>query len=296
MTPVDVKVYVPGASNVEHTTVAGAFYEGICRTGGNVAVEIRPIDRYVPSDVAVLFGVGKKAVPISWLRQRIIDGQNRGTGQTIVLEKGYIKRDIYYAAGWGGLNGRADFCNKNSPGDRWYALDTWMNQIERRSCGVVLVCGQVPHDASVQHINYRHWVQSTLTELSEKLPEGVRAVFRPHPLAPGLVDPVPGVEFSTRSLEDDLLRAQMVVTYNSNTGVDAALAGIPVYAADIGSMVYTIASHTLDKLFIPRSSDQLQWAKDIAYAQWTIEEMKTGMPWRHLLRGRSSLHTRAQLP
>ena len=28
--------------------------------------------------------------------------------------------------------------------------------------------------------------------------------------------------------------------------------------------------------------DRTQWAYDLAYAQWNLEEMKLGMPWKHL--------------
>ena len=32
----------------------------------------------------------------------------------------------------------------------------------------------------------------------------------------------------------------------------------------------------------PTLSNRLEWASNIAYCQWSIAEMKAGLPWQHL--------------
>jgi hypothetical protein len=251
-----MKVYLP-RENKEHIETLLAFQEGS-------GAEIKGINDYEPSDVAIIFGIGKKGIPVSFPRAKVFNGQKATGGITIVIEKGYIRRDEYYAVGINGLNNRAYFNNLNSPGDRFKELGV---ELKSGTDGYTLLCGQVPHDASVQNVLIDDWYQKIIKSLD--------VVFRPHPLFH--VEP-PGVEVSQKSLEDDLEGAGRVITYNSNTGVDAALRGLPVYAEDKGSMVYDIASQDLQDIHL---GDRTQWANNIAYSQWTPEEMARGLPWNH---------------
>ena len=273
-----VVVYTPGDANPEHAGVLEALYNGIVARGDNV--ELRSVDDYTVSHIAVVFGVGKKGVPVSYARGEIIRKQKEAGGQVLVLEKGYVRRDEYYAAGWGGLNNRANFRNSMMPPNRWRELG--MDIIPWKTAGdAILVCGQVPSDASVQNVDIIHWCASTVLALKKIAPER-EVIFRPHPLAINRTPTILHATMSTRPLAEDLRDAVYVVTYNSNTGVDAILNGVPVYAADEGSMVWDIASHNLPDATYPKANVLDQWAHDLAYTQWTTEEMKEGLPWEHL--------------
>jgi hypothetical protein len=89
---------------------------------------------------------------------------------------------------------------------------------------------------------------------------------------------------STRPLAEDLAEAHAVVTFNSNTAVDALLNGIPVFAHDQGSMCWPVANKSLISVDVPNKPDRSQWLSDFAYAQWTPEEMRSGRAWQHLFR------------
>jgi hypothetical protein len=56
----------------------------------------------------------------------------------------------------------------------------------------------------------------------------------------GKAKDVPGAPILDGELADALSGAAVVVTYNSNTGVDALLAGKSVTAADKGSMIWGV--------------------------------------------------------
>ena len=77
----------------------------------------------------------------------------------------------------------------------------------------------------------------------------------------------------------------MVVTLNSNSGVDAALAGVPVIAFDEGSMAWPVAGHKPQDAIHPPRPDRLRWAAELAWCQWTDREFETGECWEHLRRG-----------
>src|SRR5688572_29117795 len=107
------RVYLSG--NPVHDRVLRAFAEGC---GG----ELVEGWQYEPSKVAVVFGVYKSKVPISFPRGEIFQRQRKNNLDVVVLETGYINRgdgeNHHYAAGFNGLNGRADFRNRNMPDDR----------------------------------------------------------------------------------------------------------------------------------------------------------------------------------
>jgi hypothetical protein len=266
-----VNVYLSG--NPVHDRALRAFAEGC-------SGKLIEGWKYEPSDIAVIFGVYKSKVPISFPRGEVFRQQRAKNLDVVVLETGYINRGDgehhHYAAGFNGLNGRADFRNKGMPADRFEKLGVELmpwNQGED-----VILCGQVPWDASVEGSNHVKWLHLIAQEIRRVTKRKI--VFRPHPLAHV---PTPhGCELSTGPLASDLKRAHCVVTYNSNSGVEAILSGVPAYAFDKGSMIHGICEMELENIEDPAKPDRQQWANELAYAQWTLEEMRTGETWKHL--------------
>ncbi len=240
--------------------------------------------RYEPCDIAVVFGTGKKAVPASWPRGEIIKCHRSLNKNVMIIEKGFVKRDKYFHIGWNGLNGRANFLNKGMKPDRWPLLNTSLvSWQEPRKGGVVIVCGQVPWDASVQHSDHLDWCSETIAIL--RATTSRKIIFRPHPVIEGKVDyGVAGVELSKRALENDLARAHAVVTFNSNSAVDAVIRGIPVFTADKGSMALGVSNTDLSDIENPLTFPRQKWANNLAYSQWTLGEMSEGLPIAHLTR------------
>lgn len=241
--------------------------------------EITHLGDYRPSDVAVVMGVYKKFVPASYARGEVIAQQRRHAMDTLILETGYINRgdgaNNHYALGWNGLNGRANFKNRGSSDKRAKKLGVEMKPW--KDGDYVLLCGQVPWDASVDFTDHRAWLEEAAHNI--RALTGREIVFRPHPK--GDLPPIDGCRYSKGPIEQDLLNAHCVVTFNSNTGVDAVLAGVPVFAFDKGSMVYQVANKNWLKIERPEKPDRSQWLNDICYAQWTPEEMMSGEAWKH---------------
>lgn len=275
-----IAIYFP-RGNPEHTEMLGCFYEGL-RFDALMTVYAHDVTEYKPehTDIAVVFGIEKEKVPISHARGKIIRRQAERGLPTIILEKGYIERDEYYAVGIGGLNGRANFGNANSPDHRVQRLTNTKMKPWRESGEHVLVIGQVPTDASVENVNFFQWVDQTIKEIRKHTDRQI--IFRPHPLAVNRTPAFDGTVHSLKPLADDLEKAHAVVTYNSNTGVDAVLSGVPVFAADQGSMVYDIANRDLTDIEKPKTFDRDQWLNNISYAQWNPYEMRGGLAWQHI--------------
>ena len=260
----------------KHDRVILAFYEG-CPEPKKLIRDYK----YEPSDAAVVFGWIKLMDPTRRPRARVIEQQRNNGLDVIVLETGFVNRGEgethHYAAGLNGLNGRADYRNKGMPDDRARLLDVGLKPYNQREN--IVLCGQVPWDASVDKTDHVAWLRDS----AEKLRESPRkVVFRPHPQAS--LPPIDGCSYSTRPLTEDLRDAWAVVTFNSNSGVEALIAGVPVFASDEGSMVWDVCNRSFEDIESPALPDRTQWFNDLCYAQWTLDEMKEGLVWKHLFR------------
>jgi len=253
-------------------------------------------DEYRPSEIAALYGFHKRMSKVGSFRKEMYDTQNSLGHKVLTFERGFINRSIYHSVGWNGINGRADFVVKNCPKDRFEKLDVDVRDWKVKGKNI-LICGQVPWDSNVQHLNtgykkrpasvqgYMDWLSNTIKTVSENTHR--KLVFRPHPSFRRRkewyeVATPKWLEWSQNSLAMDLKRAKAVVVFNSNTAVEAAIQGIPVFACDIGSMAYPIANTDLTKINDPITPDRTQWLYDLAYKQWTLEELSQGLFWEHL--------------
>ncbi len=281
-----MKVRIYGSNEPLHNSALLDFARGVAEC--KVPVEMVDPRNYEPSDVAVVWGVYKKAVPYSQLRGNVIELQKLRGLQTIVIDSGYMQRDKpypyrYMACGLGGLNGRADFRNAEMPQDRFLALNQRMSPWQKKRGDAVILMGQIPWDASVQDINYRAWVRETLGRLRERTKREI--YYRPHPLDPSYnhkaVAPHPLLSQAT--LAADFRRAHCVVTYNSNSALDAILEGIPAFVLGEHDMLGPLANRSLDTLEEPEMPHRGQWLWNLAYTQWNGNEMKEGWPFRHLI-------------
>jgi len=239
-----------------------AFADGLRAHG--IEPDADPAD----CDLAVVWGVGDRAV---------IERQANQGRDVLVMEQGYIgDRAEYTSCGFNGLNGRADFVLNNMPRDRWQKHKDLLRPWRKRGSGeFIVIMGQLPGDQALSGVDFRAWVHSSAAWFGENAPD-VRVVYRQHPNGSLRVE-IPEV---TGSLEQCLKHAAMVVTFNSNSGVDGALAGVPVIAVDAGSMARAVAAHELT--INPPRPDRAQWARELAYCQWTTAEIADGRAWDHL--------------
>lgn len=82
-------------------------------------------------------------------------------------------------------------------------------------------------------------------------------------------------------LRDDLAMARCVVTYNSNVAVDALLAGVPAVSESLDISEWNGLG--LDDVIAGRElcvGDRVELFNWLAWNQFTLDEMRTGIPWR----------------
>jgi hypothetical protein len=228
-------------------------------------------------DVGILWGVRK------------LDAMRKEAKNVIVIENSYLNNvqtkdgKYWLSFGWNGLNGHADFCNKNSPNDRWKKHFNDGRLLDYSDGEYILIPLQIKGDMSLVGRGFAY--QSIVDEIRKYSDLPIR--IKQHPTADDgwpLISGHKDIKYLDRfmPIHEAIKGAKVVVTINSNAGVDAVIGGKPVVALDEGSMVYDIAEHDFTKLLVPNWPDRTQWCNDIAYTQWTPEEVAKGETWEHL--------------
>jgi hypothetical protein len=198
--------------------------------------------------------------------------RDRGAN-VLVMERGYLgDRFAWTSLGWNGLNGRARFPMLSDPSrfEQHFgaALKSW-----KHGGDYVLLIGQVPGDASLGGTDLSRWYRSTAAAAARAY--GLPVAFRDHPkaLERGIRQIVPGATGLGGDLDSALAGAAVAMTFNSNTAVEAVLAGCPAVTLDRGSMAWPVAGHAVDELVRP---DREAWAARLAWCQWSMAEIRSG--------------------
>lgn len=191
--------------------------------------------------------------------------------EVLVMERGYIgDRFAWTSLAWNGLNNRGTVPQvPDDGGERFETFHAGALKPWNPGGDYVLLIGQVPGDAALAGRDLSGWYAEQAAK-----DWGRPVYFRPHPLAyrRGPVRPVPGAPVSDGGLDVALQGAAWVVTYNSNVGVDAYLAGKPTHVDDEGSMAWHV-------------TNRQRWAHQLAWRQWSMDEIESGYAWEHVRGG-----------
>lgn len=196
----------------------------------------------------------------------------------IVMEQGHIERGEYWQVGIHTINWLPQ---EECPTDRRLAMGINRPVRRQNADGYVLVLGQKPGDAQHSITDMGAWATSQLKVIRRATKR--RIVWRPHPKAPINVPGFDDTQHPDMPLEDSFAGAWAVVTHNSNAGLKALLAGLPVFC-DPGAMYAESCTTDLAKIEKPGPARGLLKLVDrICYAQWTEEEMIEGLAWNFIL-------------
>ncbi len=212
------------------------------------------------------------------------------------IERGFVlSREEWSGISIGGFcsNG-GDFRAKDMPPARWEKLGVPL--LPWRADGdYVLLTAQVPWDAQVQDHDHLEWLEGAVRAIQAATDRPI--LFRGHPRAWRHGDPYGRLSTELREavshaalnkspptkIAVDLEGAYAVCCYNSNVATLATVAGVPVFTG-APCLADPIANRDWALLDDPPHPDRAQWAADLAYHQWHIDEFKEGLPWLHLTR------------
>jgi hypothetical protein len=191
--------------------------------------------------------------------------------RTLILDLGYMRRATgpadptgYNQAGWDRL------CNPPAvapDGTRLASLGIRAApNIDIEQGQPMLVCAQVPHDTQ-HHLDQptlTGWLCRTARESFPSLP----MVWRSHPKHP-MPTPAGMTAQDPRfvPLADALRSVSGVITYNSTAGVEAIIAGVPVYCH---------ASAHYAAVATAARAERQAYLERLAWGQWTCDELASG--------------------
>ncbi len=263
------------------------------------------------ADICIVNGWWKKFIDGRPRTNRnvIIKAQEAAGKPAWCIERGFLlDREKWSGFSINGFcsNG-GDFRAQGMPPDRWIRVGIELQPWRKPTAdGYVLLCAQVPWDTQVQDGNHLAWLEETVREIKKHTDRPI--VFRGHPKAWRRTNPYSVISKETWALmeyrgtqakppsttfEEDLEGAHCVVCYNSNVAVLCVVAGVPVFtgAACLADPIAVRCKRDCCTMFdmiddppVPTEEARRQWACDIAYKQWEMEEWRQGLPWLHLSR------------
>lgn len=154
------------------------------------------------------------------------------------------------------------------------AIRPWRQEGEH-----ILLAGMSAKAAHAEGLLPHMWERETIAYLRELTRRPI--IYRPKPNWAD-AKPLMGSIFDRETpLEDALTNCHAVVTHHSNVAVDALLAGVPCVC--LGGVASLLASQ-IDEIERPATpAGRDQWAADLAWTQWSVDEMQDGRAFRYLL-------------
>lgn len=309
-----IKTFLETAGNFDEREILTRFHSGIKESmyknfpreyddflSDDKGIYLSLHSDYSHCDVAVMLGSWKNRDNSHHIvRQNVVkSSQCFVVVETPILGRSTSEKNKQFRVGVNGfLNNSGIFRIMDHPSDRLKALnitwDSWKNDPN----GYVLLMLQLPGDASLRSINLYDWARYCIENIKKY--SNRKIVIRTHPhhnikdtdefykfVSTTLINEK-NVSVSSGkdvSLIDDLKGAYCTVTYSSGSGVDSIINGIPTIASDPGNFAWDISSKyvsEIENIFKAGTADVQQWLNNLAYSQWSVEEMESGKVWDHL--------------
>lgn len=248
-----------------------AIAKGISRCGDHV--DVRPdinhkVDDY---DAVVLWGYTEPC-------QKIIENCKRIGIPWLFMDMGYWRREKnYFKVAVNDRHPTRYLMSYSMPDDRLRKLKVSVKPWKPNPDGIILVAG-MSHKASWSWgFDYEEYERNTIKKISELYPD-IPIVYRPKPNWSGS-KVIPNSRFDRRTpLHKMWPIVRCVVSHHSNVCCDALIEGIPAFAKYGAASVFK--EYDLTKILDDAEPPQrYQWAANLAYAQWNIEEMRSGLCW-----------------
>jgi hypothetical protein len=262
-------------------------------------------ETYEPCDVAIMFGSWKtREKGTHNTRNQIAAAARRFLCiETALLGRRTDRENSYYRIG---VNG---YLNQDA---EWPEFDAQVGNTRLSRLGVswpgwhndpdghIVVCLQLPGDASLRGADINDWAWRTIQQIRAITDRAI--TVRCHPLVSDrafdshsdlitrvVMDRVANVTFSDgrdRSWQDDITGAWCTVTYTSGLAIDSVVSGVPTIACDAGNFAWPISSHDVRDIQDPKRDSEhlvMQWLQQLAQCQWNLDEMRSGEAWQAYL-------------
>jgi hypothetical protein len=254
--------------------VFDAFEQGLIAQGHTVTKHSKN------GDVAVIWSVlwsGRMRE-----NQSIWNYYRKQNKPVIVLEIGGLVRETTWKIGINGINQGSYFVPNGQD-------DTRKNQLGlnfkpwKNNGNEILICTQ--HDKSQQwegNPPLKDWTTNIINEIRKysqrpiKIRSHPRCVFYPNVYDTRII------KSTERTIEREFNTAWAVVNYSSNPGIESILNGIPAFVSN-KSLASPVGNLDFKNIENPDRPERTQWLNDLAWTEWTTDEMAKGIPQKLLV-------------
>jgi len=222
--------------------------------------------------------------------------------ETSLLTRVMFREDLYHRVGVDGfLNGHGWFRDHTVqyPQDRWDKLGMAYEGWKKNRGPNIVVALQLPGDASLRNNDINEWCIDTVNKIRQYSDRPIQVRLHPGISGKGLtshdplfryfaLNPVPNLTYvdgKIISWKDQLESAHCVVSYTSGLSIDSTIYGVPVIACDAGNFAWGLVPggiESIEDIRLPREAQIQNWLYNLAYSQWSPDEMLSGECWEHL--------------
>lgn len=298
-----IKVFVESAGTFDEREILYKFAQGISSCGSRFDVKLDIGQAYSPCDVAVILGSWKARDKAHHVIRTSVATESKCfvVIETALLGRRVFQPNSHHRIGVNGyLNNAGKFYTENCNTDRLHDLGINWSGWQNDHDGNILLLLQLPGDASLRGINVYDWAVWAVTKIRQHTDRPIRV--RTHPSH----NPKEGDEFhqfvyemamagnnnisfslgKNTTLAQELSQSFCTVAFSSGSSIDSILAGVPTIACDPANFAFEVSSNYIEEIENPRKSSAptiLQWLSNLAYSQWTTDEMRNGTAWYHLV-------------
>lgn len=268
------------------------------------SVEFDYSSEYTNCDVAVIFGSWKKRDKGHHIIKVSIVEKSKCfiCIETPLLTRTVFGEHKYYRVAVNGfLNGDSYWNSIEKTPERFYNMGLrWNGWKKQNKNSHILVGLQLAGDASLRTENISEWCIDTIKKIRSFSDKTIVLRFHPAISDGAWIDyldifkkinfgNIPNIKFSNGrevKLEHDLENAYCTVCHSSGLSIDSIYNGIPVIAVDKGNFAWEISSRfpeDINNIHYAETEIVLQWFANLAYCQWSPQEMRDGQTWLHLL-------------
>lgn len=261
-------------------------------------------EKYSACDLAVMFGSWKpdRSNIHHTVRSSIYENsENFICIETPLIGRQVFETNVHQRVGINGFLNRAAIFGeeKNYPADRFNQLGIEYTGWREKLGSKIVIAMQLAGDASLRNNSINDWCIDTVHTLREYTDRPIEV--RTHPaisnkgwsnyqdifqyFAFSKIKDVTFVNGKEVSWQQHLNNAYCVVSYTSGLSIDAVLSGVPVIACDEGNFAWNVSERKLSNIenfHLCKEEEVQQWLYNLAYCQWTPEEMESGECWNHL--------------
>jgi hypothetical protein len=256
--------------------VGNALALGAAKFGDTVSIVVE--DEYIEPrqdfDGCVIHGIAGQVA------RKIFDDYLAAGKHVLFFDKGYSREDVVRVA-VNAFQPTKYLMKIKRPGDRLTKFGVELKIPKKYSANdnVILFDG-----ASGKYCQWcklgdqLEWGQSVVNKIRQHTKREI--IYRPRP-SHNKAQYVEGAHTSQLILDVEFKRAHIVVSHGGNLGWDAIIAGLPHFmlSESIAAPMSEINWPQLETPLRPNLAARQQWAQNVAYCQWTYDELADGSAW-----------------